>query len=242
VSDIFLARTEELLKSSRSKSGKKRRHTTNDEPKFDFSDSSNPTSIDLSNKRQNPHLPLKRSDSPPSVGLSYEHYQCPRTFVLNEVDAGIGNSMPSSIISNASMMGTSQDIGMSQYEMESSGVFSDADHHPARKSSLLFDPKILAEQRSGLEPELVILPSTILPELTEENDTGDVKFDFDENDENARPEVEDVQETDGDGLVGVEEDLTPKVEEVQQLDCLEFSSYEGVNLILKLIYFLIPLW
>ncbi len=91
VSDIFLARTEELLKSSRSKSGKKRRHTTNDEPKFDFSDSSNPTSIDLSNKRQNPHLPLKRSDSPPSVGLSYDHYQCPRNFVLNEVDAGIGN-------------------------------------------------------------------------------------------------------------------------------------------------------
>ena len=93
VSDIFLARTEELLKSSRSKSGKKRRHTTNEEPKFDYpnSDSSNPNSIDLSNKRQNPHLPLKRSESPPPVGLSFDHYQCPRSFVLNEVDAGIGN-------------------------------------------------------------------------------------------------------------------------------------------------------
>ena len=115
-------------------------------------------------------------------------------------------------------MATSQDIGMSQYEMESSGVFSDADHHPARKSSLFFDPKILVEQRSGLEPELVILPSAILPELAEENDVNDVKFDFDENDENARPEVEDVQEPeDEEGLVVADEDLTPKVEEVQQV-------------------------
>ena len=116
------------------------------------------------------------------------------------------------------MMGTSQDIGMSQYEMESSGVFSDADHHPARKSSLFFDPKILVEQRSGLEPELVILPSTILPELAEENDVNDVKFDFDENDENARPQVEGVQEPEeGEEVVVAEEDLTPRVEEVQQV-------------------------
>jgi len=114
------------------------------------------------------------------------------------------------------MMATSQDIGMSQYEMESSGVFSDADHHSARKSSLFFDPKIVAEQRSDLEPELVTVPSAILPELTEENDGNDVKFDLDENDENARPEVENVQDCDG-VVVHVEDDLTPKVEDVQQV-------------------------
>ena len=107
---------------------------------------------------------------------------------------------------------------MSQYEMESSGVFSDADHHPARKSSLFFDPKILVEQRSGLEPELAILPSTILPELAEENDVNDVKLDFDENNENARPDVEGAQEPeDGEEVVIAEEDLTPKVEEAQQV-------------------------
>jgi len=71
------------------------------------------------------------------------------------------------MISNNSMV-TSQDIGMSQYEMESSGVFSDAD--PGRKSSLFFDQKNESHPRSTLEPELSVLPTT-LPELAEETDS-----------------------------------------------------------------------
>ena len=87
VSDIFLARTEELLKSSRSKSGKKRRHTTVEEPKFEAE--SDKSSLDVLNKRHNNyHLPLRRSESPPS----FEHFHSnPRNFILNEIDAGIGN-------------------------------------------------------------------------------------------------------------------------------------------------------
>ena len=74
--------------------------------------------------------------------------------------------MPSSLISNNSMA-TSQDIGMSQYEMESSGVFSDGD--PGRKSSLFIETsKISLELRSGPEPNDHSLPTaTVLPELTE---------------------------------------------------------------------------
>ena len=52
--------------------------------------------------------------------------------------------------------------------MESSGVFSDAD--PGRKSSLFFDQKNESHPRSGLEPELSVLPTT-LPELAEETDS-----------------------------------------------------------------------
>jgi hypothetical protein len=90
VSDIFLARTEELLKSSRSKSGKKRRHTTADEPKFEVENEK--SSLDaLSKRHNNYHMPLRRSESPPSR-ISFEHFHSnPRTFILNEVDAGIGN-------------------------------------------------------------------------------------------------------------------------------------------------------
>ena len=97
VSDIFLARTEELLNSSRSKSGKKRRHTTIEEPKFDLPASSSeicPTAaVDLSSKRQNSHLPLKRSDSPTTTfeQSNFEHFHAPRSFILNEVDGGIGS-------------------------------------------------------------------------------------------------------------------------------------------------------
>jgi hypothetical protein len=101
VSDIFLARTEELLNSSRSKSGKKRRHTTIEEPKFNLTAASSSevcsTLVDLSSKRQSPHLPLKRSDSPTTTtfehfhSTNFEHFHGPRSFILNEVDAGIGS-------------------------------------------------------------------------------------------------------------------------------------------------------
>lgn len=63
--------------------------------------------------------------------------------------------MPSSLISNNSML-TSQDIGMSQYEMESSGVFSDAD--AGRKSAQQFE--------SRTEYDLNPFPA-VLPELVE---------------------------------------------------------------------------
>ena len=108
-------------------------------------------------------------------------------------------------------MATSQDIGMSQYEMESSGVFSDGD--PGRKSSLFIEP------RSGLEPNEHSLSSTatILPELTEESDT---KFDLEtENQENQIPASDQVQpvrpeieEENGESSQVFAEELTPKIE------------------------------
>ena len=118
--------------------------------------------------------------------------------------------MPSSLISNNSML-TSQDIGMSQYEMESSGVFSDGD--PGRKSSLFIEP------RSGLEPNEHSLSSaaTVLPELTEESD---LKFDHEnENQENQIPVSDQVQpvrpeidEENGESSQLFAEELTPKIE------------------------------
>lgn len=108
-------------------------------------------------------------------------------------------------------MGTSQDIGMSQYEMESSGVFSDAD--PGRKSSLFIEPKTFAENRLGVElNDHSLLTTTILPELIEESD---LKFDLEiENRENQIPPNDkvsaEIEESDCDEVVV--EDLTPKNE------------------------------
>ena len=96
MSEIFLARTEELLHSARSKSGKKRRHTTHEEPKFETPPLPvEETTIvaDVSMKR---HQPLKRTESP----TNFDPFHGPRSFNLNEVDAGIGSRFVSLIISN----------------------------------------------------------------------------------------------------------------------------------------------
>jgi hypothetical protein len=126
-------------------------------------------------------------------------------------------------------MGTSQDIGMSQYEMESSGVFSDGD--PGRKSSLFIESKMFPEHRLSLEPnEHSILSTSLLPELREESDLKvlstktlpelaeelDLKNDCEiENQENQVPALDNVQSEEendcGDEEVVVE-DLTPKIE------------------------------
>ena len=84
MSDIFLARTEELLHSSRSKSGKKRRHTTIVEPRFETSPPAEAVPTAATLKR---HPPLKRTESPTNLDL----FHGPRSFNLNEVDAGIGS-------------------------------------------------------------------------------------------------------------------------------------------------------
>ena len=138
----------------------------------------------------------------PVLFTKLDVYLTSTKIVTNGMDSSF-SSMPSSLISNNSMV-TSQDIGMSQYEMESSGVFSDAD--AGRKSALLF------ETRSGTESDHSGLP-VALPEVSEDlesvadqllvNDVFVAQQPGDEpssevlegdllDDENAADEVEDV--------------------------------------------------
>ena len=83
MSDIFAARTEELLHSARSK--KKRRHTTVVEPRFETPPPPETVTSMAANLKRHPTL--KRTESPTNV----DPFHGPRSFNLNEVDAGIGS-------------------------------------------------------------------------------------------------------------------------------------------------------
>ena len=85
MSDIFAARTEELLHSARSKSGKKRRHTTVVEPRFETPPPPETVTSTAANLKRHPTL--KRTESPTNL----DQFHGPRSFNLNEVDAGIGS-------------------------------------------------------------------------------------------------------------------------------------------------------